>query len=73
MSEHRLPPKVRVLHRINYMMRLRAVDQAPTARRFTPMPAKMRLSTRGQTKPSYYTKRWTPSRLKDLKEAREAA
>lgn len=37
------------------------------------MPARVNLSTRGQRKPTWFTKKHTPSRLKDLAEHRKSA
>lgn len=70
MREAALSPEARKILRTSWLRRLRAAQLAPTAARFTPMPARTRYSTRGQLRPSYYTKRHTPSRQRDLAEAR---
>ncbi len=69
MNEARLDDKARKEIRHSYLRRMRAVQLAVTAHKFTPSPGKARYSTRGQPHPSYYTKRHTPSRQRDLMEA----
>ncbi len=70
MREARLDEKARKACRTNYLRRLRAVQLAVTAHKFTPMPGTKRFSKRGLPHPSYYTKRHTPSRQRDIAEAR---
>lgn len=71
MSEHKISEAGRAILRRQFRERLLRVGQAlrNSPAKFTPVPAKPRLSTRGQRKPSWYTKCWTPSRKRDREEA----
>ncbi len=51
-----------------WLQRMLRIKAAVSQAKFTPMPRKPRLSKRGDQHPSYYTKRWTPSRLRDWQE-----
>lgn len=56
-------------HRVKIGLRL--ADRRLRQGGFTPVPAKPRLSTRGQHHPSYFTKRHTPARLREMREDQE--
>ena len=72
MREAALDEIAREAIRTSYLRRMRAVQLAKTAHKFTPSPRKRaRFSTRGEPHPSYFTKRHTPSRQRDLTEMRE--
>jgi hypothetical protein len=66
MSEHKLTQEAR--DEVKRIFKKRTRRHMPTAARFRPVPAKARLSTRGDRHPSYYTKKHTPSRLRDIAE-----
>jgi len=77
MGQHKLSEGARFLNKLDFVRRLAVVGAAleNSPAKFTPSPAKRRRSTRGQRKPTYYTKAWTPSRRRDRDEdaARAAA
>lgn len=75
MGQHKLSEGARFLNKIDFIRRLYVVGAAIKASpaKFTPSPAKPRLSTRGQRKPTWYTKKWTSARLRDRDEARSIA
>lgn len=53
------------------MLADRAQEQRSRVPRFTPMPARRSLSTRGERAETWRTKRHTPARLRDIEEARK--
>ena len=71
MGQHKLSEAARFLNKLDFMRRLATAGAAlrNSPAKFTPVPAKPRLSTRGQRKPTWYTKAWTPSRKRDREEA----
>lgn len=70
MSEHKLSEATRAVVKIVYHNRLRAIAMMRSEARFTPSPRlRRRYSTRGERTPSWLTKKWTPSRLRDRAEA----
>ena len=62
MGEHKLADRTDILRA--YIER--TGRYMPSSARFIPVAAKPRLSKRGEVHPSWYTKRLTPSRIKDL-------
>lgn len=65
MSERKLGKEGKLARFKLWLQRVLRIQQITSQRTFTPMPRKARLSKRGEQHPSYYTKRWTPSRLRD--------
>lgn len=53
------------------MLEERRIAQRARVARFTPMPAKPSLSKRVERRPSWFTKKHTPARRKDIAEARK--
>jgi len=70
-GQHKLSEAARFFNKLDFVRRLAVVGAAVrnSPAKFTPVPAKPRRSTRGQRKPSWYTKAWTPSRMRDREEA----
>ena len=68
MSEHKLDKEARIAGFKVWLQRRLRIDKAVSLATFTPHPRKPRLSKRGEQHPSCYTKRWTPSRLRDREE-----
>ncbi len=64
MSEHKLTTG-RVARLKLWIQQVLRWKKATSQARFTPHPRKPRLSKRGEPHPSWYTKKWTASRLKD--------
>ncbi len=65
MSEHKLTKTGRFARLKLWLQRVLRIKQATSKAKFTPHPRKPRLSKRGERHPSWYTKKWTASRLKD--------
>lgn len=53
------------------MLEKRRAEQRARVARFTPMQPRPNLSKRGERRPSWFTKKHTPARLKDIAEARK--
>lgn len=65
MSERKLGKEGKLARLKLWLQRMLRIQQVRSQRRLTPVPRKPRLSKRGEIHPSWYTKRWTPSRLRD--------
>lgn len=68
MSERKLGKEGKVARLKLWLQRVLRIRAMTSQAKFTPMPRKARLSKRGERHPSWYTKRWTPSRMKDRRE-----
>jgi hypothetical protein len=55
-----------------HMLEMRRLEQVARVPRFTPMPARPNLSTRGERGKPWLTKKHTPARKKAMQEARAA-
>jgi len=69
MSERKLGKEGRLARFKLWLQRLLRIKAMVSQARFTAVPRKARLSKRGEVHPSWYTKRWTRSRRKDLPKA----
>ena len=65
MSERKLGKEGKVARLKLWLQRMLRIQKMTSQAKFTAVPRKARLSKRGEIHPSYYTKRWTPSRLRD--------